>query len=55
MIIEVENKKVFASNAGRQFDKSKDTIILLHGSGQSRIVWSLTDQYLSDQGYNVFL
>ena len=54
MIIEVENKKVFASNAGRQFDKSKDTIILLHGSGQSHIVWSLTDQYLSDQGYNVF-
>ena len=54
MIFEVEKKKVFSSDVGRSFDKSKDTIILLHGSGQSHVVWSLTDQYLSDQGYNVF-
>ena len=54
MIFEVEKKKVFSSDVGQSFDKSKDTIILLHGSGQSHVVWSLTDQYLSDQGYNVF-
>ena len=34
--------------------KNKETIIILHGSGQSHVVWSLTDQYLSDQGYYVF-
>ena len=39
---------------GQAFDKKKHTIILLHGSGQSHVVWSLTDQYLADQGYNVF-
>ena len=54
MIIEVEKKKVFSADVGQSFDKKKDTIILLHGSGQSHVVWSLTDQYLSDQGYNVF-
>ena len=54
MILEVENKEVFASDAGKSFDKNKDSIILLHGSGQSHVVWSLTVQYLSDQNYNVF-
>ena len=54
MIFEVENKKVFSSDIGQTFDKNKHTIILLHGSGQSHVVWSLTDQYLSDEGYNVF-
>ncbi len=53
MIIEVENKKVFASDAGQSFDKNKETIILLHGSGQSHVVWSLTEQFLSSNGYNV--
>ena len=54
MILEVDDKKVFASDAGQTFDKNKQTIVLLHGSGQSHVVWSLTDQYLADKGYNVF-
>ena len=54
MIFEVENKKVFSSDVGKKFNKDKNTIILIHGSGQSHVVWSLTTQYLSDQGYNVF-
>tara|TARA_Y100000590_G_scaffold313693_1_gene354613 strand:+ start:1032 stop:1814 length:783 start_codon:yes stop_codon:yes gene_type:complete len=53
LIIEVENKKVFASDAGQSFNKSNQTIVLLHGSGQSHVVWSLTEQYLSSKGYNV--
>ena len=53
MIFEVENKKVFSSDIGQSFDKKKHTIILLHGSGQSHVVWSLTEQYLSSKGYNV--
>ena len=54
MIIELENQKVFSSDVGQSFDKNKHTIILLHGSGQSHVVWSLVDQYLSDEGYNIF-
>ena len=53
MILEIENEKVFASDAGKPFDKNKHTIILIHGSGLSHIVWSLTEQYLSNQDYNV--
>ena len=53
MILEVDNKEVFASDSGKSFEKNKHTIILIHGSGLSHIVWSLTEQYLSNQGYNV--
>ena len=53
MIFQVDNKNVFASNSGQDIDKKKATIVLLHGSGLSHIVWSLTEQYLSNQNYNV--
>jgi len=53
LIFETDNKKVFVSDAGQCMDKNKDTIVLLHGSGLSHIVWSLTEQYLSNQNYNV--
>ena len=53
MIIEVDKKKVFASDAGLTFDINKETVILLHGSGQSHVVWSLTEQYISSLGFNV--
>ncbi len=54
MIIEINKKKIYYTDVGYSFEKSKPTIILLHGSGQSHIVWSLTDQFLADQGFNVF-
>ena len=53
MIYKIQNKKIFASDGGRQFSKDKHTVVLIHGSGLSHIVWSLTEQYLSNQGYNV--
>ena len=53
MIFQIENKNVYASDAGKGIDKNKHTIVLLHGSGLSHIVWSLTEQYLSNQSYNV--
>ncbi|MDA8537516.1 alpha/beta hydrolase [Candidatus Pelagibacter bacterium] len=53
MIFEIDSKKVFVSDAGQGIDKKKETIVLLHGSGLSHIVWSLTEQYLSNQNYNV--
>ena len=50
----IDNRKVFFMDAGANFDSSKHSIILIHGSGQSHVVWSLTAQYLSDQNFNVF-
>ena len=54
MDILIDNKKVFFSDTGENYDSKKKTIILLHGSGQSHVVWSLTTQFLSDQNFNVF-
>ena len=49
----IDNSKVFSLDTGEKFDEKKDTLILLHGSGQSHVVWSLTSQYISDQNFNV--
>ena len=53
MIIEIENKSVHASDAGQGTDSSKDTIVFLHGSGLSHIVWSLSEQFFSSKNFNV--
>ena len=53
MIFQIDKQNVFASDAGKGIDKNKDTIVFLHGSGLSHIVWSLTEQYLSNKNYNV--
>ena len=51
MIIKIENKSVHASDAGQGVDSSKDTIVFLHGSGLSHIVWSLTEQFFSSKKF----
>ena len=53
MIFEIENKNIHASDAGQGVDPKKDTIIFLHGSGLSHIVWSLTEQFFSNKNFNV--
>ncbi len=53
MIIEINKNQVFLMDSGDRFDPKKHSILLLHGSGQSHVVWSLTCQYLSDHNYNV--
>jgi pimeloyl-ACP methyl ester carboxylesterase len=50
---ELENKSVYASNAGQELDRKKETIIFLHGSGLSHIVWSLVEQFFSNKNFNV--
>jgi len=44
---------VFASTGGMDFDKKKPSILLMHGSGLSHIVWSLHEQFYVSQGFNV--
>jgi pimeloyl-ACP methyl ester carboxylesterase len=36
-----------------EFDKEKPTILLMHGSGLTHIVWSFHEQFYSMQGFNV--
>jgi pimeloyl-ACP methyl ester carboxylesterase len=49
LIITIQNKSVHASDAGQGIENSKDTIVFLHGSGLSHIVWSLTEQFFSNK------
>jgi len=44
---------VFVSTGGIDFDKEKPSILLMHGSGLTHIVWSLHEQFYATQGYNV--
>ena len=53
MILEIDKRQVFASTAGKDFDSTKKTVFLLHGSGLSHIVWSLTEQFLSNKDLNI--
>ena len=53
MIITIQNKSIYVSDAGQGIHNSKDTIIFLHGSGLSHIVWSLTEQFFSNKNFNV--
>ena len=53
MKVTIQNKSVYASDAGQGIKNSKDTIVFLHGSGLSHIVWSLTEQFFSNKNFNV--
>ena len=53
MIFQIENKTIYASDAGQGIDSKKETIIFLHGSGLSHIVWSLAEQFFSNKNFNV--
>jgi len=44
---------VFVSTGGMDFDIKKPSILLMHGSGLTHIVWSLHEQFYATQGYNV--
>ena len=53
MIFQIKNKNVHGSDAGQCINSKKDTIIFLHGSGLSHIVWSLAEQFFSNKNFNV--
>ena len=53
MIFQIENKNIHISDAGQGIDPKKETIVFLHGSGLSHIVWSLTEQFFSNKNFNV--
>jgi len=53
LIFDIDKKKVFISDSGQGVEKSKETLVFLHGSGLSHIVWSLTEQFFSSKRFNV--
>ena len=53
MIFQIDSRNIYASDSGQGINNQKETIVFLHGSGLSHIVWSLTEQYFSNKNYNV--
>ena len=53
MIFQIANKNIHASDTGQGIDPNKETMVFLHGSGLSHIVWSLTEQFFSNKNFNV--
>ena len=44
---------MFVSTGGMDFDEEKSSILLLHGSGLTHIVWSLHEKFYASQGFNI--
>ena len=53
MKFQIKNKSIYASDSGQGIDNHKETIVFLHGSGLSHIIWSLTEQFFSTKNFNV--
>jgi len=53
LIFQIENQNIYASDAGQGIDVKKKTMVFLHGSGLSHIVWSLTEQFFFNKNFNV--
>ena len=53
MIFQIENRNIHASDAGQGLDITKKTIVFLHGSGLSHIVWALSERFFSNKDFNV--
>ena len=53
MIFQINSKNIYASDSGQGIEMKKDTIVFLHGSGLSHIIWSLAEQFFSSKNFNV--
>lgn len=53
MEFEVRNKKVFVSTGGKPLDTNKPTLIMLHGAGMDRTVWSMQARFFAHHGFSV--
>lgn len=53
MYLTVDNQEVFAATGGVEFDKTKPTIVFLHGAGMDHRAWALQTRYFAFHGYSV--
>ncbi|USG62216.1 alpha/beta hydrolase [Sneathiella marina] len=53
MYLTVNNQEIFAATGGVEFDKSKPTIVFLHGAGMDHRAWALQTRYFAFHGFSV--
>ena len=50
MQIDLGKGTAFAATGGREFDRALPVVVMLHGAGMDRTVWSLQARYLAHHG-----
>jgi len=53
MNVTLNNESVFISTGGVEWKAGLPTMVLLHGAGLNRTVWTLFTRYFARRGYNV--
>lgn len=53
MIVTLKNESVFVSTGGVDWQEGQPTMVLVHGAGLNRTVWTLFTRYFARRGYNV--
>lgn len=53
MYLTVDNQEIFASTGGVEFDKTKPTVVFIHGAGMDHRAWALQTRYFAFHGYSV--
>ena len=53
MEFKVQNKRVFVSTGGKPLDINKPTLVMLHGAGMDRTVWSMQARFFAHHGFSV--
>ncbi len=53
MIVSFNNESVFISTGGVEWKSGQPTMVLVHGAGLNRTVWTLFTRYFARRGYNV--
>ncbi len=53
MNIELNNESIFISTGGVEWKDNQPSLVLIHGAGLNRTVWTLFTRYFARRGYNV--
>ena len=52
MHLEVEQRRVYATNAEKPFDASQRAVVFVHGAGMDQSAWALQLRYFAYHGFN---
>lgn len=53
MKITVKGRETFISTGGQEFDPARETLLFIHGSGQSHLSFLLQGRFLANRGFGV--
>lgn len=51
--LQIDNKSVFIATGNKEISSGNETVLFVHGAGQSHTIWVLPTRYFARKGYNV--